>query len=114
MNKLASYKLMVAAFVLLCAVNATAASGRRFWECYLLGLDPQKATDDFKITSFPMKADGTPDFDNLVFDPPQSEWNVPGATPKLHGATTLEGPWSEVPSGGDSSMKFFKVVVELP
>ncbi len=30
------------------------------------------------------------------------------------GASTLEGLWSEVPSGGDSEMKFFKVVVELP
>ncbi len=96
------------------SAKATAANGRKVWECYLLGLDPQEATDDFKIMSFPMKADGTPDFDNLVFDPPQSEWNVPGATPKMIGASTLEGPWSEVPEGGDSTMKFFKIVVELP
>ncbi len=176
MDKSANYKLMVAAFALLCAVNAsaaplarqcgafgiitydqlpdptspeaytrttdvpvpyawlvehdsnvrheyyayessakaTAANGRKVWECYLLALDPQEATEDFRITSFPMKADGTPDFDNLVFDPPQSDWNVSGATPKLMGASKPEGPWSEVPSGGDSSMRFFKVVVELP
>ncbi len=96
------------------SAKATAANGRKVWECYVVGLDPQEATDDFKITSFPMKADGTPDFDNIVFDPPQSDWNVSGATPKLKGAATLEGPWTEVPDGGDSSMKFFKVVVELP
>ncbi len=83
------------------------------WECYVLGLDPEQE-DDFKITSMPMKADGTPDFENMTFEPAQSEWNVSGAVPKVMGAATLEGPWKDVPAGGDLSLRFFKVVVELP
>ena len=98
---------------------ATAANGRKVWECYVLGLDPQAATNDFKIVSFPMKADGTPDLANIVFDPPQAQWNVP-ATWKVKGAATLDGPWGEVPAGGGASggralpMRFFRVEVVLP
>ncbi len=96
------------------SAKTTAANGRKVWECYVVGLDPTDASKDFRITSFPMKDDGTPDLANMTFAPPQSEWNVPAATPKQYGAATLEGPWSEVPEGGDSTMKFFKIVVELP
>ena len=52
------------------SAQATAANGRKVWECYALGLDPQVATSDFRMASFPMKADGTPDFANVTFDPP--------------------------------------------
>ena len=47
------------------AAKATAANGRPVWACYALGLDPQDAASDFRIASFPMKADGTPDFANV-------------------------------------------------
>ena len=93
--------------------NSTAANGRRVWECYVLGLDPEVATNDFRITAFPMKADGTPDLANIVLEPPQAQWNIP-ATYKVKGAATLEGPWNEVPAGGNPAYRFFKVEVVLP
>jgi len=93
--------------------QATAANGRNVWECYVLGLDPEVSTNDFKIVSFPLKADGTPDLENIVFDPPQAQWNVP-ATYKVKGAATLQGPWGEVSAGGNPAYRFFKVEVVLP
>ena len=102
------------------AAKATAANGRKVWECYVVGLDPEIATNDFKISSFPMKADGTPDLENIAVDPPQTKWNVPGARAVVKGAATLAGPWEDVPTGGGSpgtarpTMRFFKVTVELP
>ena len=57
----------------------------------MLGLDPKVATNDFRIVSFPMKADGTPDLAGIVFDPPQGRWNVPGARAVFKGAATLDG-----------------------
>jgi hypothetical protein len=101
------------------ALQSTAANGRLSnVECYVLGLDPEDTTNDFKIVSFPMKADGTPDIDNIVFDPPQARWNVP-ATYKVMGAADLGGPWEEVSDGGGRGatalpLRFFKVIVELP
>ena len=101
------------------ALQTTAANGRKVWECYVLGLDPEVATNDFRIVSFPMKADGTPDLARIVFEPPQARWNVP-ATWKVKGAATLEGPWEEVPAGGGAlgesalPLRFFKVEVVLP
>ena len=82
-------------------------------EHHVLGLDPEVATNDFRITSFPMKADGTPDFGGMTADPPPIQWNVP-ATWKVKGAVTLEGPWGDVPSGGNPAYRFFKVEVVLP
>jgi len=97
------------------ALQNTAANGRMsVVECYVVGLDPEKADEDFKITSFPMKADGTPDLANLVFDPPQAEWNVPGATPVVKGAATLDGEWQTVIEDNKAGFRFFKVVVEVP
>ena len=107
------------------AAKATAANGRPVWACYALGLDPQDATSDFRIASFPMKADGTPDFANVAFDPPQAQWNVPDAPVTWKGAATLEGPWMTVaeevgrgvsPSRGSPgtarpTLQFFKAVV---
>ena len=94
--------------------NGTAANGRKVWECYVVGLDPEIATNDFTITSFPMKADGTPDLDNLVFAPPQSKWNVSGARPVLKGAASLDAKFEPVTAQNKSSFRFFKVEVELP
>ena len=97
------------------ALQRTAANGRMsVVECYVVGLDPEKAGEDFKITSLPMKADGTPDLANIVFDPPQAEWNVPGATPVVKGAATLDGEWQTVTEDNKAGFRFFKVVVEVP
>ena len=48
-------------------------------------------TNDFKIAAFPMKADGTPDLENLSFEPEQSKWNVEGAHPVIKGKASLNG-----------------------
>ncbi len=96
------------------ALQATSANGRKVWECYVVGVDPEKATEDFKITSFPMKADGTPDLENIVFDPPQTRWNVSGARPVVKGAARLDGEWQTVTEANKATFRFFKVVVELP
>ena len=95
------------------ALQATAANGRMsVAECYVLGVDPEVAEEDFKITSITIGADGKP---VVEFDPPQTKWNVPGARAVLKGAERLEGPWGEVGSaGGESAYRFFKVEVVLP
>ncbi len=99
------------------AAKATAANGRlSVVECYVVGLDPEIATNDFKITSFPMKADGTPDLENIAVDPPQTQWNVPGARAVVKGAATLDGEWKAVEGATaeeKAAMRFFKVVVEV-
>ena len=95
------------------AMKSTAANGRKVWECYVLGLDPEK-TGDFKITSFPMKSDGTPDLSAITFEPEQKRWNLPGATPKLKGKATLDAEWQDVPPGGNPSFRFFTVEVQMP
>ena len=86
-------------------------------ECYVVGLDPGIATNDSRITSFPMKADGTPDLENIAVDPPKSQWNVPGARAVVKGAATLDGEWKSVEgatAAEKAAMRFFKVTVELP
>ena len=97
------------------ALSTLAANGRMpvVW-CYVLGLDPESPTNDFKIVSFPVKADGTPDLANIVFDPIPDKWNIPAARPVLKGATVLDGPWTDVDGKDSSSFKFFKVEVRLP
>ena len=37
------------------ALQRTAANGRKVWECFMLGVDPTKADDDFKIMRFWME-----------------------------------------------------------
>ena len=100
------------------ALQATAANGRLSnVECYILGLDPESTTNDFKIVSFQMKADGTPDLAAIVFEPPMTRWNVPGARAVLKGAATLKGGWKsvdEATAAEKALFRFFKVVVELP
>ena len=88
-------------------------NGHKVWECYVVGLDPREM-DVFRITSFPMKSDGTPDFDNLTIYPPKSQWNVPGATQVVKGAATLDGEWQTVTEDNKAGFRFFKLVVELP
>ncbi len=100
------------------SAKKTAANGRnKVWECYVVGLDPQDAEADFRITKFPMKADGTPDLANLEFAPAQSAGDVPGARPVIKGAAALGGEWKAVEGATaveKAAMRFFKVVVELP
>jgi hypothetical protein len=99
----------------LAALASKAANGRlSVVECYVLGLDPESTTNDFKIVSFPLKVDGTPDLENIVFDPPEAKWNVSGARPVVKGAERLEGPWEELPGTARPTMRFFKVEVALP
>ena len=94
------------------ALQATAANGRlSVAECYVFGIDPEAAAEDFKITSITIGADGKP---TVEFDPPQEDWNVPGAQAVLQGAERLEGPWGVVPAGGNPVYRFFKVDVALP
>ena len=86
-------------------------------ECYVLGLDPEKADEDFKIVSLPMKADGTPDWENIVYEPAEAKWNVSGARAVVKGAESLGGGWKvveEASEGDKAKMRFFKVEVELP
>ena len=97
------------------SAKKTAANGWKVWECYVVGLDPQDAMGDFRIASFTMKADGTPDLENIAFDPPKSQWNVPGARAVVKGAETLNGEWKaveEATAAEKAAMRFFKVVVE--
>ncbi len=70
--------------------------------------------NDFKITSFPLKADGTPDLDKIVFDPPEAKWNVEGARPVVKGAARLDGEWQAVIEENKAGFRFFKVEVVLP
>ena len=94
------------------ALQATAANGRlSVAECYVLGVDSDVATNDFKITSIAIGTDGKP---TVEFDPPQAKWNVSGAQAVLKGAERLEGPWGVVPAGGNPAYRFFKVEVVLP
>ena len=97
------------------AAKAKAANGYKVWECYMIDVSPNDKDDALKITTFPMKADGTPDLDNITFTPPQSRWRMPGAAPKLKGRAQLDaGEWQDVPEGGDPVMRFFRIEVELP
>ena len=97
------------------AATDVAANGRKVWECYVVGLDPEDTTNDFRIVSFPMKADGTPDISAIAFDPPEAKWNIQGAMPVLKGKATLEGgEWQAVTDENKADMRFFKVEVALP
>ena len=99
------------------ALRSTAANGKRsVAECYALGLDPTDATNDFRIVSIEM-VDGKP---KVEWKPKVNRWTGAEIRAVLKGAERLEGPWVEVPEDGGSprtarpTMRFFKVVVELP
>ena len=96
------------------AAKLTGENGHKVWESYAIGADPNDKNDSLKITSFPMKADGTPDVENIVFDPQREKWNVQGARAVLKGASELGGEWRAVTEENKASFRFFKVVVELP
>ncbi len=99
------------------ALRSTAANGKRsVAECYALGLDPELATNDFRIVSIEM-VDGKP---KVEWEPKTNRWTGAEIQAVLKGAESLAGPWEDVPEDGGSpgtarpTMRFFKVVVELP
>ena len=55
--------------------------------------------------------DGTP---KVEWEPKTNRWTGAEIRAVLKGAERLEGPWAEVPVGGNPAYRFFKVVVELP
>ena len=97
------------------ALQAKSANGRMsVAECYVVGVDPEKADKDFRIVSFQMNADGTPDLASIVFEPARDKWNVPAAWPVVKGAVELGGEWQAVTDGNRAGMRFFRVEVEVP
>ena len=69
------------------------------------------------MASLPMKADGTPDWENIVYEPADANRNVTGAKAVVKGAESLGGDWNDVDTANEADkakMRFFKVVVELP
>lgn len=98
------------------AAKLTGENGYKVWESYIIGANPNDKEDVFKITSFPMRADGTPDFDAITILPSQTQWNVQGAMPVLKGKATMEGTgeWQTVTDENKAEMRFFKVEVALP
>jgi hypothetical protein len=93
------------------ALQRTAANGRKVWECFMLGVDPAKADDDFKITRFWME-DGVPKFEFSHSADGAGNSFVPRI--KTLGKEKLTDSWQDVPSGGNPSFRFFTVDVELP
>ena len=94
------------------AATDVAANGRRGWECYLLGLDPEEADDDFRIASFEV-VDGVPAF---TFSHTRDGSGV-SFEPRIRilGKARLDdAAWTEMPEGGDPALRFFKAEVALP
>ena len=94
------------------AATDVAANGRKVWECYLLGLDPEEADDDFRIASFEV-VDGVPAF---TFSHTRDGSGV-SFEPRIRilGKARLDdAAWTEMPEGGDPALRFFKAEVALP
>ena len=53
--------------------------------------------------------DGEP---KVEWEPKTNCWTGAEIPAVLKGAATLEGPWNEVPAGGEAAFRFFKAVVE--
>ena len=94
------------------AATATAANGRKVWECYVVGIDDiSDPFDDFSITNFWM-----------VGDMPMFEFNhttdgsgnsiLPYIKPL--GKAELAGAWLHVPDGGSPAFRFFAAEVVPP
>ena len=93
------------------ALQRTAANGRKVWECFMLGVDPTKADDDFRITRFWME-NGVPKFE---FSHSADGSGISyAARIKTKGKAKLTDTWLDVLKGGDESFRFFTVEVELP
>ena len=95
------------------AATDTAANGRKVWECYVLGLDPAEATNDFRIVSVEFE-DGKP---KVEWEPKVNRWTGAEIQAVLKGSATLDGEWKAVEGATvaeKAAMRFFKVVVEVP
>jgi hypothetical protein len=77
----------------------------------MLGVDPTKADDDFKITRFWME-DGVPKFEFSHSADGSGNSFMPRIKPL--GKAKLSDSWQDVPPGGDTSFRFFTVEVALP
>jgi hypothetical protein len=97
------------------AAAMPAANGcRTVGECYALGIDPEDPNDDLKITDFEMK-DGKPVITlNHTEDGSGSSFLPRVKTLGKANLADSTEEWREVPEGGDPSMRFFKVEVEMP
>jgi hypothetical protein len=95
------------------AAAMTAANGcRTVGECYALGINPEDPNDDLKISHFEIK-DGKPVITLNHTEDGSGNSFMPRV--KTLGKTNLsDAEWREVPAEGDSSLRFFKVEVELP
>ncbi len=91
--------------------NGTAANGRKVWQCYVLGLDPERADDDFRITRFWMDGN-VPMFEFSHTADGSGNTFVPRI--RKMGSATPSGPWQEVPAAGNPAYRFFKAEVLLP
>lgn len=98
------------------AATDDAANARlKVWQCYVLGLDPEITADDFRITSFPMNANGAPNLAGIEVSPSTNSWNVSGATYKVKGKAMLDDGWLDVdPAAVDPALRFFAVELVLP
>ena len=77
----------------------------------MLGIDPTKADDDFRITRFWME-NGVSKFGFSHFADGAGNSFMPRI--KAKGKARLSDSWQEVPPGGNPSLRFFTVEVELP
>ena len=94
------------------AATDMAANGRKVWECYLLGCDPEKAADDFRIASFEV-VDGVPAF-TFSHTRDGSDVSFEPRIRILGKARLDDAAWTEMPEGGDPALRFFKAEVALP
>ena len=93
--------------------NATAANGcRTVGECYALGINPEDPNDDLKINHFEMK-DGKPVITLNHAEDGSGNSFMPRVK-TLGKANLSDAEWREVSESGDSSLRFFKVEVEMP
>ena len=93
------------------AAFSMAANGRKTWECYLVGVDPNDASDDFRITAFWMDGD-MPMFEfNHTTDGSGNSF-LPYVKPL--GKAKLADGWRHVPVGGNPAFRFFAVEVVPP
>jgi hypothetical protein len=68
------------------------------------------ATNDFRIVSIEL-VNGKP---KAGWEPKTNRWTGAEIQAVLKGAERLDGPWADVPAGGNPAFRFFKVVVVVP
>ena len=62
---------------------------------------------------FKLKADGSPDLENIKFSPSQDKWTL-DMTYKVKGKASLSDEWQDVPDAGEPTFRFFKAEAVLP